>query len=267
MASLQDSAIRRTDMYLFDPAKIQVEPGYNIRTFNSATDEDDAELKQSIKVSGVRTPLTIRTKRDQVLVVAGHRRLAAVMELIAEGVEIKAVPCLPEAKGTTDEDRNLDLVRSNQNKPLAPLQRAEVFKRQLAFGWSEAEIAAALGCSRGHVSNMLTLAGAERDVRQMVQSGEIKATTAIRAIKQEGDDAGAMLAGAVADAKAAGKKKVSATNALKAKVPALPAGDYAAMRREADGYIAILEEIARTCGPDARMLAEKALGWNVEIAA
>ena len=267
MASLQDSAIRRTDMYLFDPAKINVEAGYNIRAFDSAGDEDDATLKQSIKISGVRTPLTIRTKRDDIYVVAGHRRLAAVKELIAEGVEIKAVPCLPEAKGTTDEERVLDLIRSNQGKPLTSIQRAEVFKRLIAFGWDEAEVASKVGCSRLHVGDMLMLAGAERDVRQMVQNGEIAATTAIRAIKQEGDDAGAMLAGAVADAKAAGKKKVSATNALKPKAsaaPALPAGEYASVRREADGYIAVLEEIARTCGADARVLAEKALGWNVE---
>lgn len=269
MASLQDTAIRRVDMYQFDPAKIEVEAGYNIRTFNSATDEEDAALKESIRVSGVRTPLTIRSKRDQVFVVAGHRRLAAVKELIAEGVEIKAVPCLPEAKGTSDEDRVLDLIRSNQGKPLTAMQRAEVFVRLLAFGWDEAEIATKVGCSRVHVGDMLMLAGAERDVRQMVQSGEIAATTAIRAIKQEGDDAGAMLAGAVADAKAAGKKKVSATKALRSKAPAAPAvgSDYTAVRREADDYLAALTEIVRVGDVASKAIAEKALGWSPELAA
>lgn len=272
MASLQDAAIKRVDMYQFDPLKIEVEPGYNIRAFNSGADEEDAALKESIRASGVRTPLTIRTKKEQVFVVAGHRRLAAVKELIAEGVEIKAIPCLPEAKGTTDEDRVLDLIRSNQGKPLTAMQRAEVFKRLIAFGWDEAEIATKVGCSRGHVSDMLTLASAERDVRQMVQAGEIAATTAILAIKQEGDEAGAVLAEAVADAKAAGKKKVSATKALRPKMAPIgveitrapDATAYAALRREADGYIAALEEIARLRDPAAKKLAERALGWNVE---
>ena len=274
MPSLQDTAIKRVDMYQFDPLKIEVEPGYNIRAFDSANDEDDAILKESIRASGVRTPLTIRTKKEQVFVVAGHRRLAAVKELIAEGVEIRAIPCLPEAKGTTDEDRVLDLIRSNQGKPLTAMQRAEVFKRLIAFGWDEAEIATKVGCSRGHVCDMLTLASAERDVRQMVQAGEIAATTAIRAIKQEGDEAGSVLAEAVADAKAAGKKKVSATKALrpKASTPVLgvevtrapDAAAYAALRREADGYIAALEEITRLRDPAAKKLAEKALGWAME---
>ena len=278
MASLQDSAIHRVDMYQFDPARIEVEPGYNIRAFNSAADEDDAALKESIRASGVRIPLTIRTKGDLVFVVAGHRRLAAVKELIAEGEEIRAVPCLPEAKGTTEADRQLDLIRSNQGKPLTPMQRAEVIKRLVGFGWDEAEIATKIGCSRSHVADMLTLSGAEQDVRQMVQSGEIAATTAVRAIKQEGDGAGAMLADAVTAAKANGKKKVSASQALrKASVAevevgrASPESDYVALRREADSYIAALERIARMPGssPAARIIAEEALGWAVadEVAA
>ena len=280
MASLQDQALRRVDMYQYDPRKIEVEPGYNVRAFDAANDEDDAQLKESIRASGVRTPLTIRSKRDQVYVVAGHRRLAAVKELIAEGVEIKAVPCLPEAKGTTDEDRVLDLIRSNQGKPLTSMQRAEVIKRLLNFGWDEMEIATKIGCSRGHVNDMLTLASAERDVRQMVHDGEIAATTAIRAIRQEGDDAGAMLAEAVSVAKASGKKKVSATKALKAKAPAPvetapigvevgrvilePTGAYEALRREADGYIKMLTQIAEGHEPIAKAKAARALGWNVD---
>lgn len=271
MASLQDAAIKRVDMYQFDPLKIEVQPGYNVRAFDTANDEEDASLKESIRASGVRTPLTIRTQKEQVFVVAGHRRLAAVKELIAEGVEIRAIPCLPEAKGTTDEDRVLDLIRSNQGKPLTAMQRAEVFKRLIAFGWDEAEIATKVGCSRGHVGDMLTLASAERDVRQMVQAGEIAATTAIRAIKQEGDDAGSVLAEAVADAKAAGKKKVSATKALRpkatvsAKITRTPdMTAYDALRHEADGYVAALEQIARLGDPAAKKLAEQALGWDME---
>ena len=287
MASLQDAAVKRVDMYQFDPNKIEVEPGYNIRTFDSSNDEEDAVLKESIRVSGVRTPLTIRSKKDQVFVVAGHRRLAAVKELIAEGVEIKAIPCLPEAKNTTEEDRVLDLLRSNQAKPLTAMQRAEVFKRLMAFGWDEAEIATKVGCSRSQVTNMLMLASAERDVRQMVQSGEIAATTAIQAIKQRGDEAGTVLSEAVANAKAEGKKKVSATKALTSKPPqsgasvdteedapvavtithAPDVSSYTTLRREANDYIAALEEIMRLGDKVSQGIAEKALGWSAERAA
>lgn len=269
MPSLQDTAIRRVDMYHFDPAKIEVEPGYNVRAFDSASDEDDAALKESIRASGVRTPLTIRVKGNQVVVVAGHRRLAAVKELIAEGKEIKAIPCLPEHKGTSDTDRVLDLIRSNSGKPLTGMQRAEVFKRLLGFGWDEAEIATKASCSRAHVADMLILASAGQDVREMVKEGTVSPTTAVRAMRQEGDEAGAVLASAVAGAKAAGKKRVSAKKALG---PAKPVGveitrevaasDWETLRREADGYIAVLEEIALAKDGKAQQLARVALGWD-----
>ena len=130
MASLQDAAIKRVDMYQFDPRMIEVDPGYNVRVFDAANDEDDAALKESIRASGVRTPLTIRSKGDVVYVVAGHRRLAAVKELIAEGAaDIRAIPCLPEPKNTNAEERTLDLIRSNQGRPLTAMQRAEVMVR------------------------------------------------------------------------------------------------------------------------------------------
>ena len=270
MPSLQDMSVKRTDMYQFDPAKIEVEPGYNIRTFESAVDEDDAALKESIRASGVRTPLTIRSKGDQVFVVAGHRRLAAVKELIAEGVEIRTIPCIPEVKGTSDADRALDLIRSNSGKPLTLMQRSEVIKRLIGFGWDEAEIATKLGCSRSHVADMLRLASADSDVRAMVKDGSISPTTAVRVMRQEGDNAGPVLAEHVAGMKAAGKKKVAASKVLRAKpsigveVTREPAGDdYARLRREANTYIAVLEEIARCKEIEkARKIAQGALGWE-----
>ena len=148
------------------------------------------------------------------------------------------------------------------------------------------------------MADMLALASADRDVRELVQTGQIAATTAVKAIKQQGDGAGAMLAEAVSVAKAAGKKgKVSATRALRKPEPRQraqeieedDAGDllpgievgrvpvpgkqsdaaYEAMaaelemlKRELARNVAALEQIAQGHEPIARGRARRVLGWN-----
>lgn len=167
----------KRDAYPFDPRLLKIEPNYNVRDLD--TDEDLGELKESIRANGVRVPLEVRLAGEDVFVVAGHRRHRAVMELIAEGEEIKSVPVMPEPKGTNDAERVVNLVVSNSGKPLKPLEIAEVVRRLSAFGWEKGQIARRLGWkSSASVDQHLDLLALSEPIKQHVRNGEISATLA-----------------------------------------------------------------------------------------
>jgi ParB family chromosome partitioning protein len=200
----------KRDSYPVDPRALKIDPAYNVR------DMQDPEtiahvrwLADSIKENGVKVPLEVRLDCEDIYVVAGHCRHAGTMLAISEGAEIPTVMVIPEPKGTNEVERTLNLITSNSGKPLTPLAVAEVVRRMLAFGWKEEAIAKRLGWkSVASVENAVTLSSAPEDVKAMVRSGAVAASTASKVIKKEGDKAGATLAAA---AKASGGKVTAST--------------------------------------------------------
>lgn len=63
---------------------------------------------------------------------------------------------------------------------------------------------------RGNVNSLLELVGAPRAVREKVSSGKVSVTVAIKALKQDGSKAAERLKAGLAEAKKAGKDKVTA---------------------------------------------------------
>jgi ParB-like chromosome segregation protein Spo0J len=175
----------KRDFYPVDPRALKVDSSYNVRDMDAAdTREHVAELKGLIRESGVRTPLEVRLDGDAIFVVAGHCRLAAVMELIAEGIEIKSVPCVPEPKGTSVEERTLNLHLSNNGKPLSALEKAKIVKRLHDFGWEPAEIARRMNWkSVASVTQALEAGAMPEPVKQQVRDGAISATEAAKLVK------------------------------------------------------------------------------------
>lgn len=210
MARLKDLASGTSDLFKIDPKIIKVEPGFNVRVENDALAEHIAGLKASIKDLGVQTPLTVRLHNDEVWLVDGHCRLRAVMDLIGEGEEIETVPCIPEGKYASEADRIVALFTRNSGKPLDPVEKAEVFKRLVGFGWSEEKIAQKAGLTTKQVGNILTLGSAPQEVKEMVSAGVVSATTAVRTIQAEGGtQAAETLKEAAQTAQASGKTKVT----------------------------------------------------------
>lgn len=211
MARLKDLADGVSDLFKIDPRIIKVQEGFNVRQPGPALDEHIAKLSNSIAVLGVQTPLTVRLEGDEVLLVDGHCRLAATLKAIESGSNIQTVPCIPEGRYADEGDRTLMLVTRNDGKPLEPLEKAEVFKRLIGFGWTEDKIAQKAGLSTKQVQNLLTLSAAPMEVKELVSSGEVAASTAIKTIKQEGSGkiAAQLLSEAVQTAKANGQAKVT----------------------------------------------------------
>lgn len=185
----------KRDFYPVDPRELKVDPGFNVRDLTTP----DAigkltDLKESIIANGVRVPLEVRIDGDAIYVVSGHRRLAATLQAIKEGHDIKAVPCVPEPKGTNEIERTLNLIVANSGEPLQPLEQATVIKRLLDFGWTDAQVAQRIGWqTTQQVHNMLELLGAAPEVREMVRKGEVSATTAVAVSKKNGAKAGKVL--------------------------------------------------------------------------
>ena len=202
----------KRDYYIVDPRKLKVDGNYNVRDLSTAEAKAKLdELKLSVIANGVRVPLEVRIDEEDLIIVAGHRRHAAVMAAIAEGHEIKTVPIIPEPKTTNEIERTVNLAVSNSGEPLVPMEMAEIVRRLLAFGWIKQQIAQRLGWkSEQTVDQYISLLGADADVQDMVRKGEVSASTAAGVIKSDGKGAGETLKRAREHAKTSGKKKITA---------------------------------------------------------
>lgn len=211
MAQLRDhDAIQgKRDFFMVDPRKLRVDPTYNVRDLTTPDAREGLdELKAMVRADGVQVPLVVRLIGDDLTIVQGHRRHTVVMELIAEGEDIKAIPAIAEAKGVNDADRTFDLLRSNSGQPLAPLEIAEVVKRLINYGWTEAQIAQRRGWrSTQTVTNYLSMLEMPEKVKDHVKNGHVSATLAREITKtKDGDEADQVIREQLEVRKANGKK-------------------------------------------------------------
>ena len=220
---LKDIAVGVSDVLKIDPRQLVVEPGFNVRMEGPELDEHIASLKGLIRASGVQRPLVVRLKDDRAVVVDGHCRLRAVMELIDEGVDIQSVPCLPEGRSVSESERTALLITANSGKPLSALEKGEVFKRLVGYGWSLSQISQKVGIGEKQINNLLELTSADDSVKGMIAAGEVSATTALKTIQAEGNEQAAeTLKKAVETAKAEGRTKATAKTIKKATKVAEP---------------------------------------------
>lgn len=211
MAQLRDhDAIQaKRDFFMVDPRRLCVDPTYNVRDLTTPEAREGLdELKAMVRADGVQIPLVVRMVGDDLTIVQGHRRHTVVMELIAEGEDIKAIPALPERKGVNDADRTFDLLLSNSGQPLAPLEIAEVVKRLINYGWTEAQIAQRRGWkSTQTVTNYLSMLEMPEVVKDHVRSGHVSATLAREISKtKDGDEADQVIREQLEVRRANGKK-------------------------------------------------------------
>jgi ParB/RepB/Spo0J family partition protein len=185
MARLQDLALARKDLLYIDPRIIKRRPGWNKRTPSLELDEHIRTLAESIRAIGVQEPLKIYKEGEDLYLVAGHCRMAAVELLLAEGVEIKSVPTMvKDLRYTSEADLLLEQITGNMGRTFGPLEQGEVFKLLLGYGWNVADIAKKVGKSVTSVDEALRLCAAPEPVKAMVKEGRVAATTAAKVVKQ-----------------------------------------------------------------------------------
>lgn len=205
-----EGIVKRTDNGMFiDLDNIHIKPGFNKRIDNERTREADEDLFQFLMKGGSVPPLEV-IPRDEggVWIVEGHRRHRCYARCRDAGKPVNRIHIVQFVGD--DKERLARIMTSNNQLSLSELEQAAVVKELAsAFNQTVAEIAALVHKSEPTVRNLLTLAGANHDVKQMVKDGEVAPSVAVARVREFGEEAGEVLEQDKANAAAAGKTKVT----------------------------------------------------------
>lgn len=192
-AAMKGAGASSGDLWKVPPAQLRTLDGYNVRQHTQAYTDRVRWLADRIKASGYDTacPLAAFVDKDGTIYLTdGHRRLAAVLLAISEGVAIEYVPVIVRPRGTDMVDLTVALVTSNEGQPLTTFENALVCKRLIGYGLTSSDIAQRLGySSTQYVDGLLSLAGAPVALQKMVIEGVVSATVAIATLTKHGHDA------------------------------------------------------------------------------
>jgi ParB family chromosome partitioning protein len=127
-----------------------------------------AELRSSIRASGLLQPLLVRPRGTGFELVAGERRLRAVQSL-----GWREVPA--HVREMDDQTiLTLALIENLQRSDLNPIEEAEGYQELIdRFTLTQQQVADAVGRERSTVANMLRLLALPDSVRKMVRAGEL----------------------------------------------------------------------------------------------
>jgi ParB/RepB/Spo0J family partition protein len=179
---LKDIAESTSDIFNIPHDKIIVDELANPRHNYG----DIEQLAKSISESGQREPVKIVVSPDRegfVVLKHGYRRMRAIKYAISNGADIPTVKCVHAGKGSNEETELIDHAICNDGKSLEPLERADIYRRLSAFGYSEEKIAQKVGRSVNHVKDYLRMLEAPKEIRKAVQDKKLSATAATVAAK------------------------------------------------------------------------------------
>lgn len=117
----------------------------------------------------------------------GERRLRALRHLIntdrgtyPDGSSVSEVVILLNPPGTTDLERTINILTTQNNLPLTPTQKGYYFKSiKDQYDKSSDEVAGYFGISRASVDNYIMITELSQETQDKIDSGEIKHTNAI----------------------------------------------------------------------------------------
>ncbi|PCH51859.1 MAG: chromosome partitioning protein ParB [Cellvibrionales bacterium] len=128
------------------------------------------ELANSIREQGIMQPILVRElNRDSYEIVAGERRWRA-----AQIVGLSTVPVL--IKKLSDQDTlAIGLIENIQRENLNAMEEARALSRlQEEFGYTQEQVAKAVGKSRSAVANLMRLTTLQSDVAIMLERGDLE---------------------------------------------------------------------------------------------
>jgi ParB family chromosome partitioning protein len=222
--------------------QLHVMPGLNVRADTPEYKAHVSRIARSMNAEGWHDdkPLAVFIDKDnRACVKDGHSRLKAYDEAIAMGAQIAYIPVIASTEYNM-ADITAGLVKSNEGRPLQPIEKAVVCRRLRGWGWEVQKIADKLDFSVAYVNELLALLAAPPALVALVEAGKVSASTAVDAIKSMGaTEAAAVIVEASKKSKKAGKVVASdigqskAQKAVRAaakkappKVPKdIPAGD------------------------------------------
>lgn len=152
----------KTGMIFVPVNEISPNPAQPRKVF---TDNELAELSQSIRQYGILNPLTIRLRGGKYELIAGERRLRA-----AKLAGLREVPCIL-LDVNMEESSLIALVENLQRKNLDFIEEAEGMSQLIrVFGMSQEDCARRLGKSQSAVANKLRLLRLPPDVLETLRA-------------------------------------------------------------------------------------------------
>ncbi|WP_447643189.1 ParB/RepB/Spo0J family partition protein [Nocardioides zeae] len=152
---------------------------------NPANIRDDlgdlTEMASSIREHGVLQPLTAtETHGEQLLLLAGHRRLAA-----AQLVGLASVPVIIRHHIADEAEQTIVMLVENvQRRDLSPVEKAEAFASLRNRGLTLTEITRRTGVRQSTVSTLLALMDLDEQSRKEIREGHVNAGDAIAAVRE-----------------------------------------------------------------------------------
>lgn len=195
--------------FLVPLAELYVEPGYNVREIDQAHVE---EFRDAFIAGEFVPPLAVQVTEKGIKIIDGHHRYHGAVMATQAGHEIARLEC-KDFSGS-EADRIAFMVTSSQGKALAPLERAAAYQRLINQGWTPAEVAKKVKRSAADVDQHLQLLDCSDGLIAMVKSGEVAPTTAVALSRQHGTKAETVAQAQMAKAKAAGKSKLTKSDAI-----------------------------------------------------
>lgn len=165
---------------------------FNVREINVSDPDTRSqldELKALLLEHGQKEPGRGRMQPNgRFGLTDGERRHIVLRELRAEAPNDERWQCMevcPESQGTTDAERDFDLITCNSGVQLNMLEQGNLYLRRKLAGMPVAEIARkAGGKTEQHIYDCLKMAGMEDEVKEEVRAGKIAATTVIAIAKK-----------------------------------------------------------------------------------
>ena len=154
------------------------------RTFVEA---DLADLADSIKQRGVLQPIVVRSLSQDgraFELIAGERRWRAAQRAGLHDIPVVVV------QASDQEMLELAIIENVQRADLNPIEEALGYEQLInEFGYSQADLAGAIGKSRSYLANALRLLKLPDDARKLVAEGALSAghARALLSLENPGD--------------------------------------------------------------------------------
>lgn len=140
-------------------------------------DEDTAafaELVKSVAAKGILEPLIVRkNEKNELLLVAGHRRLAA-----AKKAKLATVP-IEEREMTAQEAVEWQLIENLMRVDIDPMEEASGYFRLTGMGMSVKTMAERIGRSQAHMKNRMKLLELDARVVELFRAGDLSLSSAL----------------------------------------------------------------------------------------
>lgn len=133
---------------------------------------DVTELAESIRQTGLLQPIVARQHGNKLVIVAGHRRHAALILLGQATAEV-----LVSKDMRPSDVLAAMLIENGQRRDLDPIEEARAMQRLMAVNrWSAEAVAVRVGRSHSHVNTRLALLNLSADDQEKVRAGQMGVT-------------------------------------------------------------------------------------------